>query len=117
LPRLSVNPGNEYVYVCINVLGEAARELPTSVCSASVQPVDSWRFISVDAVALNDHITVIMGAMAVATGANSNSFVAWDDAYRGRLLSCHDYSNARNGVNSALSPLIPAIVTAGALNP
>lgn len=79
-PNISVNPANLSVYICINTNGDDNRWLPTTVCSSSYRPLDTWQYITVDAVAGTDRITVFL-VSSVTEG--SSAYISWDDAYLG----------------------------------
>ncbi|WP_420641000.1 hypothetical protein [Candidatus Leptofilum sp.] len=77
---VSVNPADIRGRICLNTFGDDALELPTTICSGWVQPLDVWQFISIDAVATNDRVTVIL---QVALFNNDNNAIhtstMWDD--------------------------------------
>ncbi|MCB8977208.1 MAG: hypothetical protein H6657_07270 [Ardenticatenaceae bacterium] len=77
---ISVNPADIRGRICLNSFGDDAIELPTTICSGWVRPLDVWQFISVDAVATNDRVTVIL---QVALFNNDNNAIhiesLWDD--------------------------------------
>lgn len=77
---ISVNPADIRGRICLNSFGDDAIDLPTTICSGWVRPLDAWQFISVDAVATNDRVTVIL---QVALFNNDNKAIhiesIWDD--------------------------------------
>jgi hypothetical protein len=77
---ISVNPADIRGRICLNSFGDDAIDLPTTICSGWVRPLDVWQFISVDAVATNDRVTVIL---QVALFNNDNKAIhmepLWDD--------------------------------------
>lgn len=77
---VSVNPADIQGRICLNTFGDDAIDLPTTICSGWVRPLDVWQFISVDAVATNDRVTVIL---QVALFNNNNGAIhiepLWDD--------------------------------------
>ncbi|MFZ1400792.1 MAG: hypothetical protein WAS33_28070 [Candidatus Promineifilaceae bacterium] len=77
---VSVNPADIRGRICLNTFGDDAIDLPTTICSGWVRPLDVWQFISVDAVATNDRVTVIL---QVALFNNDNNAIhretLWDD--------------------------------------
>lgn len=77
---VSVNPADIRGRICLNTFGDDAIDLPTTICSGWVRPLDVWQFISVDAVATNDRVTVIL---QVAFFNNDNGAIhietLWDD--------------------------------------
>jgi len=83
-PWRSENPANIVMYVCLNINGDDDRWLPTTICSGHHRPLDTWQFISVDAVAQRDRITVILMAEFESPASHPhNTVAAWDDAYLG----------------------------------
>ncbi|MEZ4593207.1 MAG: hypothetical protein R3D55_18990 [Chloroflexota bacterium] len=64
----------------MNTFGDDALELQTTICSGWVRPLDVWQFISIDAIATNDRVTVIL---QVALFNNDNNAIhtttMWDD--------------------------------------
>lgn len=78
--NVSVNPADIRGRICLNTFGDDAIDLPTTICSDWVRPLDVWQFISVDAVATNDRVTVIL---QVALFNNDNGAIhiesLWDD--------------------------------------
>jgi len=81
-PNISINPANLSVYTCINTNGDDNRWLPTTVCSSSYRPLDTWQYITVDAVAGTDRITVFL-VSSVTEGNPAQTYISWDDAYLG----------------------------------
>lgn len=77
---VSVNPSDIRGRICLNTFGDDALELPTTICSGWVRPLDVWQYISIDAVATNDRVTVIL---QVALFNNDNNAIhtstMWDD--------------------------------------
>jgi uncharacterized protein YgiM (DUF1202 family) len=78
---VSKEPGDISAFVCINIAGDDDVQLETNVCSGGANPVDTWQYLSVDAVASGDHIVVIF-IFAVRSGPRHNE-VYWDDAVLG----------------------------------
>jgi hypothetical protein len=78
---VSKDPGDISVFVCINTAGDDDIQLETTVCSSGGNPVDTWQYFSVDAVATKDQITVMM-SFVVRSGPRHNE-VFWDDAFLG----------------------------------
>lgn len=77
---VSENPADIRGRICLNTFGDDDITLPTTICSGWVRPLDVWQFISVDAVATNDRVTVIL---QVALFNNDNNAIhtstMWDD--------------------------------------
>ena len=81
-PNLSINPANLSVQTCIDTNGDDNRWLPTTVCSSSYRPLDTWQYITVDAVAGTDRITVFL-VSSVTEGSAAQTYISWDDTYLG----------------------------------
>jgi uncharacterized protein YraI len=81
-PTVSVNPAEIDAYVCLNPTGNEGRWQPTTVCSPYVRPFDRWHFISVDAVATNEPMTVIL-YLNYPRNRPKNNVIVFDDAYLG----------------------------------
>jgi hypothetical protein len=58
------------------------RWLPTTVCSSSYRPLDTWQYLTVDAVAGTDRITVFL-VSSVTEGSAAQTYISWDDTYLG----------------------------------
>ncbi|MBK8904110.1 MAG: hypothetical protein IPM53_23225 [Anaerolineaceae bacterium] len=84
---VSQNPGDVGAQVCINVTGESDRWLDTSVCSGIVRPIDTWQFISVDAVAQTERIAILLVAGYTGSDRPAHNEVMWDDATMGTAPS------------------------------
>lgn len=78
---ISENPIDYYAQICINTIGEDAPDLPTTICSQFVRPLDTWQYITIAAVAANDRITVILNT--THTGQLGWSRTLWDDVVLG----------------------------------
>ena len=79
---VSVNPVTYLGRICINTNGDDDPNLPTTICSSWVRPLDVWQFISIDAVATNDLISVIL-QVGVNTDMETHHEAMWDDIYLG----------------------------------
>ncbi|MCC6604276.1 MAG: hypothetical protein IT327_13775 [Anaerolineae bacterium] len=84
---VSQDPGDVGAQVCINVIGESDRWLDTSYCSGIVRPIDTWQFISVDAVAQTDRISILLVAGYTGPNHPTHNEVMWDDATMGTAPS------------------------------
>ncbi len=74
--NISQNPPNIYGNACINVIGHTNFRDTNRVCGGQAQRFDEWQYITVDAVAQADHITV----MLVAMGQGAQDYqIFWDD--------------------------------------
>lgn len=80
---VSVEPDQLHSYVCINTDGEDVLNLPHTICSNWGTAVDSWQFVSVDGVAQNSRITVMVVWGYVSPLYNRHNEALWDDAYLG----------------------------------
>ncbi len=76
---LSENPGDYVTQICINTFGDDDPALPTTVCSGFARPLDAWQYVSVDAVATNDRITVIVRAFFTGGNRPQHNETLWDD--------------------------------------
>ncbi len=76
---LSENPGDFVAQICINTFGDDDPALPTTVCSGFARPIDAWQYISVDAVATNDRITILIRAFFTGDNRPKNNIAIWDD--------------------------------------
>lgn len=77
---ISENPSDLRGRICLNTFGDDAIELPTTICSGWIRPLDVWQFISIDAVATNDRVTVILQVALFNNDNNAiHSSTMWDD--------------------------------------
>jgi hypothetical protein len=78
--NVSENPDPIDIWVCISTYG--SRDNPwnaeSAVCSAPGRPYDVWQYLSVDAVAQEEHIVVSLVMVQHAT--NVQNMAIWDDA-------------------------------------
>jgi hypothetical protein len=79
----STNPGDIHAHVCINIDGEAARHEPGTVCSPWARPLDTWQYLSVDAVAARSTIVVMMVYTFTRNESPRHNIAIWDDAVLG----------------------------------
>jgi hypothetical protein len=79
----STNPGDIHAHVCINIDGEAARHAPGTVCSPWARPLDTWQYLSVDAVAARSTIVVMMVYTFTRNESPRHNEAIWDDAVLG----------------------------------
>jgi hypothetical protein len=80
---ISENPGDFAARICLNVVGAGDPAEATSYCSPGVQPFDTWQYISVDAVAQSDRITVILQNFFTGSNRPRNNESIWDDVVLG----------------------------------
>ncbi|MFQ5400507.1 MAG: carboxypeptidase regulatory-like domain-containing protein [Anaerolineae bacterium] len=79
---ISENPRPTTAYICINTNGDHDRWLPSSICSQPITPLDTWQYISVDAISTNDLNAAIL-YVTNDPGNPNNCEVYWDDLYFG----------------------------------
>lgn len=84
---VSVNPADYVGRICINTNGDDDPNLPTTICSNWVRPLDVWQFISVDATATNDRITVILQVGISNSQSGMHNEAMWDDITLGTAPS------------------------------
>jgi len=78
---ISENPAsNVFMYVCINTEGDSDPWLDTSVCSDNAYPLDTWQYLSIDAVATDTRITIILMVSRVYVFTVKYE-PHWDDAH------------------------------------
>jgi hypothetical protein len=80
---VSVGPADVFGRICLNTNGDDETTLPTTVCSGWVRPLDVWQFISVDGVAINDRITVILQVTLNDRKEAVHIEALWDDVTLG----------------------------------
>ncbi|MBK8984905.1 MAG: carbohydrate binding domain-containing protein [Chloroflexi bacterium] len=80
---VSENPGDFAARICLNTVGDDDPKLPTTICAFGVQPFDVWQFISVDAVAQGDRITVVLQSYFTGPNRPRNNEAIWDDVVLG----------------------------------
>ncbi len=76
---LSENSGDYVAQICINTFGDDDPALPTTICSGFARPIDAWQYISVDAVATNDRITILIRAFFTGGNRPKHNEAIWDD--------------------------------------
>lgn len=74
---VSKDPGDIEMYICIDPTGNRTFRPEASICSASANPLDTWHYFTVDAVARSDAITIIL-TFVIHSGP-LHSEVLWDD--------------------------------------
>ncbi len=79
----SSNAGDIHAQVCINVDGEATRQSPNTICSPWARPLDTWQYLSVDAVAATNRIVVLMVYTFTRNESPRHNEAIWDDAVLG----------------------------------
>ena len=76
---VSINPADIFGRICLNTNGDDQTTLPTTICSDWVRPLDVWQFISVDGVAINDRVTVILQVTLNSMNEAIHIESLWDD--------------------------------------
>ena len=76
---MSVNPADIFGRICLDTNGDIQTNLPTTICSDWVRPLDVWQFISVDGVAVNDRVTVILQVTLNSRNEAIHIESLWDD--------------------------------------
>ena len=74
--NISDNPAGSGVKICINANGDLNADTIPTTCSPRYQPLDSWQYITIDAVAISDQIRVI-----VSGGAPENNKAIHTEVY------------------------------------
>ena len=95
--NVSVNPANLVGRICINTDGDDDMTLPTTICSGWQRPLDVWQFISVDAVATSDRITVILERGLTNSQSGMNNEASWDDINLGLAPAAATATPASSG--------------------
>lgn len=85
--NVSVNPADILGRVCLNTNGDDEMSLPTTICSSWAGPYDVWQFISVDGVATNDRVTVILQVVLNNRNDAVHIDAIWDDITLGTAPS------------------------------
>lgn len=80
---ISENPGDFIGRLCLNTNGDGDPNLPTSVCTGWVRPLDVWQYISVDAVATNSRVAIIFQTGYSSSNRPKHNEAYWDDAALG----------------------------------
>ncbi len=76
---VSENPGDFAVRLCINPLNETDANRGTNVCTSFVRPLDIWQYISIDAVAVQDTMAVILHAAPIGPNLPLHNEAIFDD--------------------------------------
>lgn len=80
---ISENPGDFVAQICINTVGDDDPALPTTLCSGFYRPLDAWQFVTFDAVATSDAITVMYRSFFSGGTRPKHNVAYWDDAALG----------------------------------
>ena len=76
---VSENPGNVAAQICINVDADTNRGLPSSICSNAISPMDTWHYITVDAVPRGDRLVVMTYGFITGEKPPRHNEMIWDD--------------------------------------
>jgi hypothetical protein len=79
----SSGAGDIQAVVCINIDGEVARYGAGTVCSPWARPLDTWQYLSVDAVAANSTIVVMLAYAFTRNDSPRHNEAIWDDTVLG----------------------------------
>ncbi len=77
---ISEYPGDLFGRICININGDEGRGLPTNICSSPYRPIDTWQYITVDAVPSVDRVIVYLEGLWLGENKPKNNQVLFDDA-------------------------------------
>ena len=77
---LSENAGDYAARLCINPLNETDPNRDTNVCTGYVRPLDTWQYISIDAVAVQDTMAVILQGAPIGPNLPLHNEAIFDDA-------------------------------------
>ena len=80
---ISENPGDFVARVCISPSGIEDFKPESMVCSSWVRPLDVWQFISVDSVANNSQIVIILQSAFSGENRPAHNEAIFDDATLG----------------------------------
>lgn len=80
---ISENPGDFVGQLCINIVGDDDPALPTTLCSGYFRPLDTWQFVTFDAAASGDAITVMFRSFFSGGNRPKHNGAYWDDAVLG----------------------------------
>ncbi|MCB9423404.1 MAG: hypothetical protein H6667_26650, partial [Ardenticatenaceae bacterium] len=76
---VSENAGDYSARLCLNPLNETDPNKGTGVCTGFVRPLDTWQYISVDAVAVQDTMAVILHAAPIGPNLPLHNEAIFDD--------------------------------------
>lgn len=76
---ISENPGDVVARICINVNGDTNPGLPTSICSSAFRPIDTWQYITVDAIPSGDRVVVMTHGFFTGDNKPYHNQAIWDD--------------------------------------
>ena len=75
--EVSEYPGDYYGKVCIS---DEGTDPPTRYCSGHFRPIDSWQYITVDAVPTSNRVVIILTGGGGSENPNTHVEIMWDDA-------------------------------------
>lgn len=76
---VSENPGDFFVRLCINPINNHDPNLGSNVCTGFVRPLDTWQYLSVDAVAVQDTLAVNLHGAILGPNVPVHNEAIWDD--------------------------------------
>jgi hypothetical protein len=76
---ISENAGDYSTRLCINPLNETDPNKGTNVCTGYVRPLDTWQYISIDAVAVQDTMAVILQSAPIGPNLPLHNEAIFDD--------------------------------------
>jgi len=76
---ISEYPGDHFGRICINIAGDEGRGLPTNICSSPFRPIDTWQYITVDAVPETDRVIVLLEGVHLGENTPRHNETIWDD--------------------------------------
>jgi uncharacterized protein YgiM (DUF1202 family) len=76
---LSENPGAYAARLCIGTQNETKFITGSTVCTGFVQPYDTWQYLTIDAVAGGESITILLYSAAIGANLPLHNEAIWDD--------------------------------------
>lgn len=75
----SENAGDYSARLCLNPLNETDPSRDTNVCTGFVRPIDTWQYLSLDAMAVQDKMAVILHSTPIDPNLPTHNEAIWDD--------------------------------------
>ena len=107
---VSVNPADISGRICLNTNGDDPSSTATNICSGWARPIDVWQYISVDGVATNNAMTVILQVNINNNTGAIHIEPLWDDIYLGLAPSA---ATATPAPPSVVQPVRPNPIAFG----
>jgi hypothetical protein len=76
---VSEDAGDFAARLCINPLNETDPDRETNVCTGYVRPLDTWQYITIDAVAVQDTMSVMLQSAQIGPNLPSHNEAIFDD--------------------------------------